>query len=81
LVIATGPGEFVGAGTGFMVRFTPLTPGAPLAGLGRVEEGEYAGGVWIPGRRLNGDETDQGQHWRFSSFNTGIQRCSVYRYR
>jgi beta-galactosidase GanA len=81
LVIATGPGEFVGAGTGFMVRFTPLIPGPPLAGLGRVEEGVYAGGIWMPGRRLNGDETDQGQHWRFSSFTTGIQRCSVYRYR
>jgi beta-galactosidase GanA len=81
LVIATGPGEFVGAGTGFMVRFTPESAGPPLAGLGRVEEGTYEEGAWVPGRRLNGDETDQGQHWRFPFWATGIQRCTVYRYR
>jgi hypothetical protein len=81
LVVATGPGEFVGAGTGFMVRFVPTTPGPPLAGLGRVEEGVFRDGRWVAGLRLNGDETDQGLHWRFSHFETAIQRCSVYRYR
>jgi len=80
LIVAAGPGEFVGAGRGFMVRFKP-NGGLPLAGLGRVEEGTYRDGRWIPGRRLNGDETDQGGHWRFSPFASGIQRCTVYQYR
>ena len=81
LIIATGPGEFVGAGKGFMVDFVPLTPGLPLAGIGRVEEGAFRDGVWTADLRLNGDETDQGLHWRFSGFQTGIERCTVYRYR
>jgi beta-galactosidase GanA len=81
IVIATGTGEFVGAGTGFMVKFRPSSPGMPLAGLAGVQEGVYRDGRWIPGRRLNGDETDQGGHWRFSPFEVGIQRCTVYPYR
>lgn len=80
LIIATGPDEFVGAGSGFRVGFTPKTPGPRLAGLRAVDEGVYANGKWIPGRRLNGDETDQGQGWRFSNRQLGIQRCLVYRY-
>jgi hypothetical protein len=79
IVVATGPDEFVGAGSGFSVAFSPKTSGPRLAGLGLVEEGTYKAGTWAPGRRLNGDETDQGQHWRFSQ-TLGIQRCLVYRY-
>ena len=81
LILATGPDEFLGVGTGFMVKFKPRGSGLPLAGIGRVEEGEYKDGVWKPGRRLNGDETEQGGHWRFSRFGLGIQRCTVYQYR
>lgn len=81
LIIATGPDEFVGAGTGFMVKFKPVTPGLPLAGFGGVVEGTYQDGIWIPGRHLNGDETDQGMHWRFNAFTVGIQHCLVYRFR
>jgi hypothetical protein len=81
LVITTAPGEYIGAGSGFMVRFVPLTAGPPLAGIGRVEEGVYRSGDWIPGLRLNGDETDQGLHWRFSAFRLGIEHCAVYRFR
>lgn len=29
---------------------------------------------------LNGDETDQGEHWRISPRELAIQRCVVYRY-
>jgi hypothetical protein len=81
LVIAVGPDQFVGAGCGFMVKFAPTTPGPPLAGLGAIEEGVYRDGKWISGRRFNGDEDDQGQHWRFSPQTLGIQRCTVYRFR
>ncbi len=80
LIIATAPGEFVGVGTGFSVAFTPKTPGPKLAGIGSVDEGTFAGGKWVAGRRLNGDESDQGQHWRFSPRELSIERCVVYRY-
>jgi beta-galactosidase GanA len=80
LVIATGPNEFTGAGNGFRVAFTPKTPGPKLAGVGTIDEGGFSNGKWIPGRRLNGDENDQGQRWRFSPRQLAIQRCTVYRY-
>lgn len=80
LIIATGPDEFVGAGSGFRVAFKPRTPGPAKAGILAVDEGSYVDGKWIPGRRLNGDENDQGKGWRFSPRQLTIERCTVYRY-
>ena len=80
LVIQTGPNEFLGAGSGFRVAFRPLTPGPKYGGIGSVYEGTFQEGQWVPGRRLNGDETDQGSGWRFSSYQTSIEKCTVYRY-
>ncbi len=80
LVIATGPDTFVGAGRGFKVTFRPLTDGPALAGIAAVDEGQFHNGVWVPGRRLNGDETAQGAAWRFGNHAIAIQQCRVYRY-
>ena len=80
LIIASGADEFVGAGSGFRVAFTAKTPGPKLVGIGTVDEGAYFDGTWTPGRRLNGDENDQGQRWRFSPREVGIERCTVYRF-
>jgi beta-galactosidase GanA len=80
LVIATGPNEFIGAGTGFRVSFSAKTPGPQHAGIGYVEEGAFSGGNWKPGRRLNGDENDQGNFWRFSPQRINIEKVLVYRY-
>lgn len=80
LIIAVGPNEFIGIGSGFRVAFQPKTPGPALAGIGTVDEGVYRNGRWNPGRRLNGDENDQGRKWRFSNRRISIERCTVYRY-
>ncbi len=92
LIIATGPDEFVGAGFGFRVTFRPRTAGPARVGIAAVDEGEFVDGRWIPGRRLNGDETGQGQWWRFPpaamhvdviptlGAGSAIARCAVYRY-
>jgi hypothetical protein len=48
--------------------------------VGSIDEGTLVDGKWISGRRLNGDENDQGQYWRFSSRQISIERCTVYRY-
>lgn len=45
-----------------------------------MDEGEYRGGRWIPGRRLNGDENDQGRTWRFSPQRISVERCRLYHY-
>jgi beta-galactosidase GanA len=80
LVMSTGPGEFTGVGAGFRVHFRPTTPGPGRAGIASVDEGTFRDGAWVAGRRLNGDENDQGQAWRFSSRAINIEKCVVYRY-
>ena len=77
IVIAVGPDEFYGAGAGFCVIFRPV--GKTRRGVGTVDEGVFRDGKWIPGRRLNGDETDQGRSWRFAPSGLAIERCTAYR--
>ena len=79
ILILTGPDEFYIAGAGLSVTFTPHTPGPPLAGLGTVEEGTFVNGRWIPGRRLAGDDTGQGENLSLRA--NGILRVTLYSYR
>jgi hypothetical protein len=84
LFIAMGPDEYLVAGSGPVeVGFSPNTPGDPRAGILSIEEGTYAEGRWVPGRRLNGDENGGGKNLRLggdSSRNGPIQRIKLYRY-
>jgi hypothetical protein len=79
IFIMTGPDEYYVAGKGLSLTFSPNTPGPEIDGLGTVEEGVFVNGRWVPGRRLAGDETIQGQN--VSLWNKGIQRVTLYRYR
>lgn len=92
LIVATGPDTFVGAGYGFQVAFRPASPGPAQVGILAVDEGELRDGRWVPGRRLNGDETASGTRWSFPppvpvagllpllGAGTGIARCTLYRF-
>jgi hypothetical protein len=80
LVIATGPNEFLGAGSGFRIAFSPMKPGSPYVGISSIDEGAFEGGAWNPGRRLNGDENDQGRAWRFIDKRIQVEKVVVYRY-
>jgi beta-galactosidase GanA len=79
LIIMTAPNEFLGAGAGFAVKFRPKSSSASLVGIAAIDEGTYRNGKWIPGRRLNGDENDQGNKWRFTPQRLTIERCTLYR--
>jgi len=81
LVMATGPDEYLFAGTGLTITFETEKPGDPIVGLLSVDEGRYVNGQWTPGRRLNGDQTHQGRHVRLPPGRFGIQRVKLYRYR
>jgi hypothetical protein len=88
IFIATGPDEYFAAGSGVTVTVSPNTPGPPLAGLATVEEGTFVNGRWVPGRRLNGDDSDEGNFLMLEKSGCcwppatkGIQRFTVYRYR
>ncbi len=81
LVVALGPDEFLGAGKGFCISFSPKTAGPDHVGISYVDEGAYSGGVWVPGRRLNGDEDEQGKCWRFIPPRIHIEKAVLYQYR
>ena len=81
LVMAVGPEEFIGAGAGFRVIFKSSASSTGRLGIGTVDEGRYRDGQWVRGRRLNGDDTDQGRAWRFSQWGGPvIQHCTVYHF-
>ena len=80
LIMATGPDEFLGAGKGFRVSFIPRSTAGPQLGIASVDEGKFIDDKWIPGRRLNGDENDQGQYWRFDPGHISTEKLTLYRY-
>lgn len=81
IFIATGPDEFYMAGNGLTITFSPNSPGPPIAGLATVEEGKFAGGRWIRGRTLAGDDTGQGNSVSLRGQGPGILRVTLYRYK
>jgi beta-galactosidase GanA len=78
LIMQTGPAEFIGAGRGFRVSFSTRSLDGSHVGLAFVDDGKFQDGKWIPGRRLNGDETDQGNYWRFDQWQLRVEKAVVY---
>lgn len=94
LALALGPDQYLVAGSDIQVTFTARNPGPPIAGLSRVEAGDYVGGKWVPGRVLNGDdilldyhlaaaaaENQSGSGLKFMGDGPTVQRVWLYRYR
>jgi hypothetical protein len=80
IFIATGPDEYFIVGSGFSATFSPNTPGPPIAGLARVEEGRFVNGEWKHGLTRAGDSTGQGNQVQLRGGQPSIQRVVVYRY-
>jgi hypothetical protein len=80
LIMATGPDEFLGAGKGFRVSFSLRSPATSHVGIASIDEGKFAEGKWLPGRRLNGDENDQGSYWRFDPRELRTEKVSLYKF-
>jgi hypothetical protein len=79
ILISTGPDEYLIIGNSLSVTFSANGPGPEQVGLGTVEEGHFVNGKWVPGRRLAGDDTEQGAG---SSVRVGgALRVTLYRYR
>jgi beta-galactosidase GanA len=81
LIVQTGPDEFIVAGTGMIVYFGTSGISDPIGGIESVWEGQFVKGVWVPGRCLNGDETNQGRHLRVPSGQFTLHRVRLYHYR
>ena len=80
LFICTGPDDYVIAARGLNIYFTAATEPLDNVALATVEEGVYDNGKWIPGRRLNGDETPEWKAMRFNADNYSIQHVTLFRY-
>ena len=81
IIIQVGPEDYLIAGQGLIVTFTPVGAGPPLAGIDSSWEGTFnSTGAWVPGRLLNGDQTHQGRHIRLAPGEFQIQRVRLYRY-
>ena len=79
ILISIGPDEYFIVGNSLNVTFSPNGPGPEQVGLGTVEEGSFVDGKWVPGRRLAGDDTEQGA--TSSVRVSGALRVTLYRYR
>lgn len=80
MIMADGKDAFLGVGKGFRVTFTPHPESGPHVGIGAITEGKFEDGKWIAGRRLNGDENDQGKFWRFDSRGVHTEKVTLYRF-
>ncbi len=82
LMIYAGNEDFCFAGQGITITFKGADDGPPLVGIDFADEGVFdAQGKWVPGRRLNGDQTHQGRHIRLPPGKPQIQKVRFYRYR
>ena len=84
LVIQESPDQFLVAGSGAaQVSFLPDSGGAPRAGIASIDQEELVDGRWIWRRRLNGDESAQGQLLKINTDVPGkpsAYRLRLYRY-
>ena len=85
MFIQTGPNEFIVTGSGdAQITFSTDKPGPPIVGIESIDEEFYENGAWVPRRRLNGDESSQGQGLKLSASDLAqgkVYRVRLYRYR
>jgi hypothetical protein len=80
MILETGPDAFLGVGRGFRVKFTSRDSEMRRVGIGTIDEGRFDDGNWIAARRLNGDENDQGEYWRFDPRELRVEKATLYRF-
>jgi hypothetical protein len=84
MFIQTGANEFlvVGSGAG-QITFSTDKPGPPIVGIESIDEEFFENGAWVLRRRLNGDESSQGQALKLQPSDLAqgrIYRVRLYRY-
>ena len=81
MIIMVSPDEYYVAGRGIVITFKSASDNGQIVGIGRDDEGKFAGGKWIPGLRLNGDQTHQGRHIDLPGNTFSIQKVRLYKYK
>lgn len=84
LIIQTGSQEYIVACKGLDIFFIPKDTSMRVA-IDAVDEGIFKDGVWLPEKRLNGDETHastwDGTGLKLGDRKASIQKISLYRYK
>jgi beta-galactosidase GanA len=80
LIVMLSRDEFIIAGTGLIVTFASRSENA-IAGIASLDEGAFTDGKWVPGRRMNGDQSHQGRHLHLPGNAFGIQKVRLYLYK
>jgi Domain of unknown function (DUF5597)/Beta-galactosidase len=80
MIIMVSPNEFYVAGKGLIVFFGTGEKNT-IAGIGSIEEGNFDNGKWVPGRILNGDQSNQGRQVILPGDIFSIQKVKLYKYR
>lgn len=81
LIIMVAPDEFYVAGKGLVVTFGVKSDDGTQAGIGSIDAGRFVDGAWVPGLRLNGDQSHQGRHLELPGNTFSIQKVKLYKYK
>ena len=81
MIIMESPDECYVAGRGIVVTFATKSNDGTLAGIGSLDAGKFVDGNWVPGLRMNGDQSHQGRHLDLPGSTYSIQKVKLYKYK
>ena len=81
MIIMVSPDEFYIAGRGLVVTFETNTNDGTQAGIGSLDAGKFVDDKWVPGLRMNGDQSHQGRHLDLPGNTYSIQKVKLYNYK
>jgi beta-galactosidase GanA len=81
MIIMILPDEFYVAGRGMVITFKSADDEGEYVGIGSDDKGRFVNGKWVPGLRLNGDQTHQGRHIDLPGDTYSIQKIRLYKYK
>ncbi|MEJ2614118.1 MAG: DUF5597 domain-containing protein, partial [Ignavibacteriaceae bacterium] len=81
MIIMISQNEYYVAGRGMVITFSSASNDGKLVGIGSDDEGKFIDGKWVPGLRLNGDQTHQGRHIDLPGNTFSIQKVRLYKYK
>jgi hypothetical protein len=81
MIIMAAPDEYYVAGRGMVVTFSSAVNDGTQVGIGTLDEGNFVDGKWVPGLRMNGDQSHQGRHLDLPGYTYSIQKVRLYKFR
>jgi hypothetical protein len=80
LIVSLAPDELLFVGSRLVITIDDDPMGPRSARIGTIDEGRFEKGKWIAGRRLNGDESFNGDFVLLGEGTIEIRKVRLYRY-